>query len=306
MLTAGFFFGIKEGAGMKQALPKNCRAKTKTGASLVHYHKAGGTNARNGFVSANELLIWACTPQYFSLIRKDLSWFVMLFTVLKCLSFPSNRWVISCDHPSKGAYRFHGRSFLIHSNRVCCCTVCRCVACWNAPFLHGHSFWFLVFVSFFPFLSSLLLFHERNNMQIFNYKVFHSSILPLFFGFPVLSSLSNTFFLSLFFMILRYVFVFQNKQVFWCLVKRGVATKRLFYQSVFSKMWTVMVFRPFFGKFWLKFKKHDKIGISAHFPKQKTAKMTIFKRHYLGQVNGYYLGQVGVQIKSQLGPDNNY
>ena len=32
--------------------------------------------------------------------------------------------------------------------------------------------------------------------------------------------------------------------------------------------------------------------------------MTIFKRHYLGQVKGHYLGQVGVQ-KNQLGPDSD-
>ena len=39
--------------------------------------------------------------------------------------------------------------------------------------------------------------------------------------------------------------------------------------------------------------KHYKIGIAAHF-KADHGKITIFKRHYLGQVNGYYLGQVGV------------
>ena len=43
-------------------------------------------------------------------------------------------------------------------------------------------FCFLVFVSFFPFLSSLLLFHEKNNIKLFNSKVFlHQSFL--FFGF---------------------------------------------------------------------------------------------------------------------------
>ena len=31
-------------------------------------------------------------------------------------------------------------------------------------------FWFLVFVSFFLFLSSLLVFHERNNIKILNCK----------------------------------------------------------------------------------------------------------------------------------------
>ena len=42
-------------------------------------------------------------------------------------------------------------------------------------------FCFLFFVSFFHFLSSLLLFREKNNIKIFNYKVFlHQSFL--FFG----------------------------------------------------------------------------------------------------------------------------
>ena len=47
---------------------------------------------------------------------------------------------------------------------------------------------FLVFVSLIPFLSSLLLFHEKNNIKIFNYKVFlHQYVL--FFWFLVLFSL---------------------------------------------------------------------------------------------------------------------
>ena len=41
-------------------------------------------------------------------------------------------------------------------------------------------FWFLVSVSFFIFLSSLLFFHERNNIKIFNCKFFFSEIFSLF------------------------------------------------------------------------------------------------------------------------------
>ena len=45
-------------------------------------------------------------------------------------------------------------------------------------------FWFLVFVSFFLSLSSLLFFHERNNIKILNCKFcLHQYVL--FFGFPV-------------------------------------------------------------------------------------------------------------------------
>ena len=45
-------------------------------------------------------------------------------------------------------------------------------------------FWFLVFVSFFLFLSSLLCFHERNNIKILNCK-FCLHQYFLFFWFPV-------------------------------------------------------------------------------------------------------------------------
>ena len=45
-------------------------------------------------------------------------------------------------------------------------------------------FWFLVFVSFFLYLSSLLVFHERNNIKILNCK-FCLHQYFLFFWFPV-------------------------------------------------------------------------------------------------------------------------
>ena len=68
-------------------------------------------------------------------------------------------------------------------------------------------FWFLVFVSFFPFLSSLLLFHERNNIKILNCKVF----LHQYFLFLVscLVFLSNPFFLSLLFPDFNLCFLFN-------------------------------------------------------------------------------------------------
>ena len=68
-------------------------------------------------------------------------------------------------------------------------------------------FLFLVFVSFSHFLSCLLLFHEKNNIKILNYKVFlHQSFL-IFVAF-----LSSFFFQILFpylclFLILSFVFV---------------------------------------------------------------------------------------------------
>ena len=132
----------------------------------------------------------------------------------------------------------------------------------------------LVYVSFFPFLSSLLLFHERNNIKIFNCNLsLHQHFLLVLF--PVLCFLSNPFFLSLLFPDFKLCFWFNinvfgfktnslTKQKF--LVKRGVATKRFLF------IWTCVLqnvktyhFLPFLGNVWLMFKKHYKIDISAHF-----------------------------------------
>ena len=76
------------------------------------------------------------------------------------------------------------------------------------PFFPVFLFCFILlpcFVSFFPFLSSLLLFHEKNNIRIFNYKVFLHQYF-LFFGF-----LSSFLFESLF---LIFVFVADLKLCF--------------------------------------------------------------------------------------------
>ena len=48
----------------------------------------------------------------------------------------------------------------------------------------------------------------------------------------------------------------------------------------------------FFAKFWLMFKKHYKMGVSAHFQKQKKQNKCISRC--------YYLGQVGVIIWAKL------
>ena len=78
-------------------------------------------------------------------------------------------------------------------------------------------FWFLVFVSFFLFLSSLLFFHERNNIKKFNCKFFLHQYFR-FFG--CLSFFFQVPFSYLcYFLILSYVFVqhqgfwFQNRQL---------------------------------------------------------------------------------------------
>ena len=92
-------------------------------------------------------------------------------------------------------------------------------------------FWFLVFVAFFLLVSSLLLFHERNNIKIFNYKgIVHQSFL-MFVGFL------SSFFFQIPFPYLcffpAFKFCFSTSMFFFkkCKfkkhqfgVKRGVAT----------------------------------------------------------------------------------
>ena len=137
-------------------------------------------------------------------------------------------------------------------------------------------FLFLVFVSFFPYLSSLLLFHEKKSMKIFNCNLFSWNIFS-FFWFPVLLFCFKSLFLIFAFSwFLSYVFsstsmFLVSKRTNWEAQKnkkKQIATKRFFfYEPVFCKMWKVIVFfvAPFFANFWLMFKKHNKIGISANF-----------------------------------------
>ena len=79
-------------------------------------------------------------------------------------------------------------------------------------FLFSFLSFFLLSFALFPFISSLLLFHEKSNIKIFNYKVFLHQYF-LCFGFPVLFSLWNPFFLSLHFPHFRLCFLFNI--IFW-------------------------------------------------------------------------------------------
>ena len=117
--------------------------------------------------------------------------------------------------------------------------------------------WFLVYVSFFLFLSSLLFFRERNNIKIFNCKFFFLHQYFLFFWFPVFF-LSSSFFLSLLVPDFKVYFLF-NIKVFgfktdnlktYIFGQKGGCNKTVFYQPVLCKMWKVIVyFWPFFGQF---------------------------------------------------------
>ena len=101
-------------------------------------------------------------------------------------------------------------------------------------------FCFLVFVSFFPLLSSLLLFHEKNNIRKIDVQSFSSSFF-LFLGFLSSFLFEIPFsYLCLFccfkvmFLFNIIVFGFKKFQVekHQFLVKRGVATKRGFFMNL--------------------------------------------------------------------------
>ena len=127
-------------------------------------------------------------------------------------------------------------------------------------FLSCVSFFLLVFLLcflfvscfclFFIFLSSLLLFHEKNNMNIFNCNFFFSWNIFSFFWFPVLLFCFNPFFLSLLFPDFKLCFLFNINVFSYKKNKLKSTTKRknklqqncFFYEPVFCKMWKVIVF----------------------------------------------------------------
>ena len=144
------------------------------------------------------------------------------------------------------------------------------------------SFCYLVFVSFFHFLSSLLLFHEKNNIKIFNCNFFPEILSLVLVSF--LFFVSKPFLLSLLFPDFKLCFLFnikvfdfqthnfKKKRNFW--VKRGVATKRVFFINLCfekcEKLWLFWGhFLEIFG--WCS-KNTVKIGVSAHFKRPKIEK----------------------------------
>ena len=134
-------------------------------------------------------------------------------------------------------------------------------------------FCFLVFVSCFPFLSSLLLFHERNNIKICNCKILLHQSFDIF-GFLSCFFFQIPFSYLCYFLISRYVFV--QHQCFWFqknqvekqqfLVKRGVSTQRVFLSTcVLQNVKSYRFFCHFLGNMWLMLKNTINLGISAHF-----------------------------------------
>ena len=173
-------------------------------------------------------------------------------------------------------------------------------------------FLFLVFVFFIVFLLCFCFM----NRTTWKYKIAISWFSMNVFFFCFLSCFLFEFFLSFFFpdfelCLLFNIIVFGFKKPkfkntnFW--TKGGLQHNGFFYQAVFCKMWKVIVFGGGgLANFWLFFKNTIKIGILAHFSKQKLQKNDIFKCYCLVQVKCYYLVQVGCVLKKrQLGPDNN-
>ena len=168
-------------------------------------------------------------------------------------------------------------------------------------FLSSLSFFFLLsFGSFFLSLSNCSFFFAfvfwKEQHAIFKLQFIVSSIFSLFYGFLSCFSLSNPFFLSLLvswysvmFLLNINVFGFKKTQVKKHQVfgQKGSCNKTVFLITCVLK--NVKSYRFFWPLFWPNFgwcsKNTVKIGVSAHFQKQKKEKMTIFQSYYLGQVN---------------------
>ena len=137
----------------------------------------------------------------------------------------------------------------------------------------GSLFWSLSLFFFLLWFSFMKGTTSKYSIASF----FFISIFSFFSFLPFFVSSSFFFFVfcstSMFFISKQTT---KKKNSF--LVKRGVATKRFFfYQPVFWKMSKVIVFLPFFWQFLVDVqKKYYKIGISAHFQKQKSEKIWPF------------------------------
>ena len=156
------------------------------------------------------------------------------------------------------------------------------------------SFGFCLFLSLSFFFAFVSWREQHQNTQL---QSFFSSILSLF-GFPVLFSLSDPFFLSLFFFP-DFKLCFYSTSMFWgfntnieekqkkthtSFWSEGSCNKTgYFYEPVFCKLCKVIFFFALSWQFWLMFKKHYNNRYFNTFLKAKHWKKTIFKRHYLVQ-----------------------
>ena len=220
---------------------------------------------------------------------------VFFLLVFCCFVFPflASEWQKTCFPPKKAFFFVYFWSVFLCFFWPCTCSISRLLSL--SLSLSLVLFFFSSLLSFFvcfllvPSFFSLYLFFFsvlfafvswNHNIEIFNFKVFFINPMSVF-GLLSCFSLSNPFFLSLFFfLVFSYVFLF-NINVFGfkktqvekhhLLVKRGVATKRFFNNLCFEKCEKLsFFFWPFFGQNlgWCS-ESTVKIGISAHFQKQK-------------------------------------
>ena len=174
------------------------------------------------------------------------------------------------------------------------------------------------FCLFFFVLSSVLLFLEKNNMKILNWNFFSSSKCSLFCVSCLVFSLKSLFLIFVFFLILSYVFCstslfLVSKNPSWKTPilgqKGGCNITGFFINLCFAKCQKLSFFVcQFFGQFFLIFQKHTiKIGISAHFSKQKITKKWHFWKLLSGPSWKLLSGPSWLRLKKrQLGPDNNF
>ena len=137
-------------------------------------------------------------------------------------------------------------------------------------------FLFLVFVSFSFFFLLCFCFMKRTTWTFSIAISLFPELCSLSFGFLSCFSVSNPFFYLCCFLILSYVFCstsmfLVSKRTNW---KAQKNKKNKLQQNVFFFFMNLcfakceklsFFFCPFFAKFWFMFKKHYKIGISAHF-----------------------------------------
>ena len=145
-------------------------------------------------------------------------------------------------------------------------------------------FWPPPFSVLFLCLSlSLSIVILKNNIKVFNYKVFDHQSFLIFVGFLSSFSFKSPFLTFVFFLILSFVFcstsMFSLKNasskntIFW---SRGGLQHDGFLSTCVLQNMKTHRFLGHFYQFLLLFKKHYKIGILAHFKGNKLPKKSPF------------------------------
>ena len=162
---------------------------------------------------------------------------------------------------------------------------------------------FLSFSLFFAFVSWKLTTSKDSIAKLFFINSVSFLVSCLVFSCKSLFLIFVFSWYSVMLFVQHQCFWFQKTQVekHYFLVKRGVATKRLFFNNLcFAKCEKLSFFLgPFFGQILVDVQKNTiNIGISAHFQKPQERK----NDHFEGLLSGPSLLQ---HQNGQLGPDNN-